>query len=68
MSSKLGIDYQADNRVIFTVNHDGKLWEIDVRVHPDEDGGIVAHVHRDDIFVTRVKFGWHDKHENEPKD
>ena len=68
MTAKLAIDEQSASRIILTVDHAGRHWEIDVRVDFDEDGGIVADIHRDGIFVTGTEFGWHDKHENEPQD
>lgn len=68
MSKKLRIDDQTDTRVILAVDHAGKHWEIDVRVDFDEDGGIIADIHRSGIFVTSAEFGWREKHVNEPQD
>lgn len=63
--TKLAIEPQTDTRVILSVDHAGRHWEIDVRVDFDEDGGIIADIARDGIFCTGAEFGWHDKHENE---
>jgi hypothetical protein len=55
-------------RVILSVDHAGKHWEIDVRVDfDDDDGGIEAHIVRDGIYCTGTEFGWSDKHDNEPQ-
>jgi hypothetical protein len=60
------ISLQEPQRVILEVRRGGKIWEIDVRIDADEDGGIVAEIGRDSVLCTSCEFGWNDRHDNEP--
>lgn len=44
---QLTISLQEPHRVILEVQQGGKVWEIDVRIDTDEDGGIIAEIGRD---------------------
>ena len=65
---QLTISLQEPHRVILEVQQGGKVWEIDVTIDPDEDGGILAGIGRDSILCTSCEFGWTEKHCNEPQD
>ncbi len=65
---QITISLQEPQRVILEVQQGGKVWEIDVRIDTDEDGGIIAAIGRDSVLCTSCEFGWTEKHCNEAQD
>jgi hypothetical protein len=39
MPPKLEIEHQQNDRFILKVTANGKYWEVDVRIDPEQDGG-----------------------------
>jgi hypothetical protein len=66
MQPKLEIEHQQNDRFILKVTANGKYWEVDIRMDPEQDGGIDVDISRDGILCTGCEFGWEDKHDNEP--
>ncbi|MEQ1651123.1 MAG: hypothetical protein ABL897_01395 [Hyphomicrobium sp.] len=59
---ELRIASHEEGTVILRINHNGKVWEVEV--HCDAYG-LAANIIRDSILCTGAEFGWNDNHENE---